>query len=70
MTLFDRMTIMNIRFGVQKNELNDENASLRNVAKKIERELGEALVILTLKPPSRKAMRDPGKLVIFSPSPQ
>jgi hypothetical protein len=66
MTLFDQMTIMSIRFGVQKNELNDGSASSRNVAKKIERDLGEVLVILTLILPTRKAVIDPRKLVIFS----
>lgn len=66
MTLLDQMTITSIRFGAQKNELSDESASSKNVAKKIKRDRGEALVILTQKPPPRKAMRDPRKLVISS----
>jgi hypothetical protein len=64
MTLFDQMTIMTIRFGVQKKELSGASAYSKNVAKRIERGPGEVLVILTLKPPARKAMRDPRKLVI------
>jgi hypothetical protein len=63
------MTIMSIKFGVPKNELSGASAYSKNVAKKTESDLGEVIVILTLKPPSQKATRDPGKLVIL-PSPQ
>ena len=58
------MTIMNTKFGVQKNESKGVNVYLKSAVRKIGRGLGEVLVILTLKPPPQMVMRDPGRLVI------